>query len=113
MLDAIASALQAREEKLQFAGMDLIVRELQTAADVGAFRDGEDAQLKLVVRCVFLAENNAPVFSDEDIPLLRESGRKRFAPILEAVNRVNGLDLADNAKNSVAAPDSASSTNSD
>lgn len=103
MLAELAAALQAREETIEFAGQKLLVRELETAADVAAFQQAEDLQLKLVVRCVFDLQG-APVFTDEDIPELRRTSKKRFAPLLAAVNRVNGFDVDDSTKNSEAAP---------
>lgn len=103
MIEELIAALKAREEVVELGGHKLTVRELETAADVAAFQDNNDLQLKLVVRCVFDAEGR-PVFTDEDIPALRGTSKTRFAPLLAAVNRVNGFDVEDGAKNSAAAP---------
>ena len=103
MLAELAAALQAREERIEFAGTLLLVRELETAADVAAFQQSDDLQLKLVVRCVFDMQG-AAVFTDEDIPALRAAGRLKLAPLMAAVTRVNGFDTEAEAKNSGAAP---------
>lgn len=103
MRDQLLAFLAPREERITVEGESLIVREMGTAADAQAFRDGKDATYKFIVRCVFDAEGN-PVFTDEDIPALKRASKLKMAPIISAVNRVMGFDLEDDVKNSSAVP---------
>jgi hypothetical protein len=101
--DGILAALAPREEKLQFNGFDIVVRELPSAADVEGFRDGADADYKWLVRCTFTAKGE-PVFTDAQIPALKQTARAKLMPLLTAVFRVNGLLPDEAAKNSEASP---------
>lgn len=103
MRDKLLKHIAPREEKVVIDGDTLTVREMGTAADAQAFRDKADMDLKFIVRCVFDAEGK-PVFTDEDIPFLRSASRLKMLPIIEAVNRVMGFDVAEEVKNSDAAP---------
>jgi hypothetical protein len=44
------------------------------------------------VRCTF-SEDGVPVFTDADIPMLKKTSKVKFADLLHAVRRVNGLDI--------------------
>lgn len=107
MKEEIRKFIEPRTETLTWAGQKIVVRELDTAAELGNQPDAEDAAYWLLVRCAFF-EDDTPVFAESDIPLLRsKKGRvstRKIAPLLRAVNRVNGLDLEDEVKNSGAGP---------
>lgn len=103
MLEALKVALAPREEKVELGGVALTVREMPSAASVEAMRDNKDLGYKLLVRCVFDAEGKL-AFDDADIEALKMSAKMKLAPLLAAVNRVNGLAVEDEAKNSDAGP---------
>ena len=103
MLKDLAEYLRPREERLAFAGRALVVRELESAADVAFMADNEDLSYKLLVRCVF-DEAGAPVFTEADVVALKAGAKAKLLPLMEAVNRVNGFDTAGDAKNSGAVP---------
>lgn len=93
-----------REERVVVNGVTFIARELPTAADVAALRDGPDYSLKILVRCVF-NEDGTPAFTDEDIPDIKEkTSLFRMAPLVQAVHRANGMDSEAEVKNLEAAP---------
>jgi hypothetical protein len=104
--DTLLAAMQPREEKMQFLGVDIVVRELPSAADVEGFRDGKDADYKWMVRCTFTTDGQ-PVFTDDHIPKLKQTARAKLMPLLSAVFRVNGL-LPDEAEKNFAASPAAS-----
>ena len=99
----LSEAIKPREERIEFGGLTLIVRELATSADVTAFQDNADMTYKLVVRSTF-DEAGEPAFSDEDIPALKAGAKFALLPLITAVTRVNGFALEKNVKNSAAAP---------
>lgn len=101
--ETLLAAAAARQEEIEFHGIKVVVRELPSAADVEAFRTGEDAQFKWLTRCVFSLDGER-VFSDEQIPQLKQSSRKKLMPLLMAVFRVNNLLPDDAAGNSEASP---------
>jgi hypothetical protein len=101
--DILLAAMMPREEHLQFQGLDLVVRELPSAADVEGFRNGEDADYKWLVRCTFTTDGQ-PVFTDDHIPKLKQTARAKLMPLLSAVFRVNGLLPDEAEKNSGASP---------
>lgn len=103
MLDDLADFLKPREERLQFGKVMLVVRELDGSADNSALADAEDKQWKLVIRCVFREDNNEPAFTDADIAALKKKSPTFTAPLIVAVQRVNGLNLESETKNSEAA----------
>ena len=103
MRDDILSALEARQESVEFAGKQVTVRELDCVADLPSADNGLEFSLRLIVACVVDAQG-APVFTDEDLPRLRKSARKRIKPLIDAVMRVNGFSLESETKNSGAAP---------
>jgi hypothetical protein len=107
MRSEIAEAIKPREEEILFAGHKLIVRELPSAADLSV---EEDAGYRLLVACTFEADGVTPAMTAEDIPALRAGSRKKLAPLVEAVHRVNGFDGAGDVKKSDAGLASASST---
>lgn len=102
MLKELQEALKGREEAVEIGGHKLVVRELPSAADVIS-GDGEDVGFQMIVRCTF-DEEGKQVFTDADIPALRLASKWKFAPLMTAVNRVNGFDQEQNAKNSAAGP---------
>lgn len=100
----LLAAMAPREEVLQILGHDVIVRELPSAADVEAFRDGADADYKYIVRCTFNTSGQQ-LFTDSQIPeMKKETARAKLMPLLSAVFRVNGLLPDEAAKNSEASP---------
>lgn len=107
MKEEIRKFIEPRSESLVWAGKKIIVRELDTAAELGNQPSSEDAAYWLLVRCVFYEDGGA-VFADEDMPVLRsKKGRassRKIAPLIGACNRVNGLDVEDEVKNSGAGP---------
>lgn len=103
MREDILAYLATREEKVMLGAREVTVRELESAADTAAFLDNTDMTWKLLVRCVLGADGN-PVFSDEDIPRLKKSGKLRMVELVAAVRRVNGLAIEDAEKNSGAGP---------
>lgn len=103
MKDAILQYLAPREEEIEFAGVKLRVRELETASESEAMRNSKDAVYHLIVLCVLDAEGNR-VFSEQDIPALKASSQQKMLPLIAAVHRVMGLSTEDEVKNSDAAP---------
>lgn len=93
--------LERREERVTLGGMVLVIREMPTAGEMSELA-GEDSGFRLVVRCVF-DEDGAPLFTDEDIPVLKGLSKTKFSPVAAAVNRVNGWDAEAEVKNSAAA----------
>jgi hypothetical protein len=103
MLDDLAEFLKPREEKLKFGKVHLVVKELDGTADHSALKETEDAQWKILVRCIFREDSGQPAFEDKDIPALRKKSPVVTAPLVNAVNRVNGLSTEEEVKNSDAA----------
>lgn len=107
MKEEIRKFIEPRSETIAWAGVKVVIRELDTAADLSAAPDPSDAAYWLLVRCAFY-EDGTPVFAEADIEVLRskkgKASTRKIAPLLRAVNRVNGLDLEDEVKNSVAGP---------
>lgn len=110
--------IKLREERITFGGRPLIVRELHSAAEVGTGKDDPDIFYRLMVCCIYEAEEVTPgvfqagpqALTVDDIPHLKAGSRKKLAPLIHAVQRVNGLDVEEEVKNSEAAQTSASST---
>lgn len=100
------AALAPYEERVQFNGQTVIVRELECAADMGVFEDKQDSNWKLLVRSVF-DENGEPVFTDADIPMLKRRSLRKMAPLVDVIQRVNGMDLEARTKKLPANPDAA------
>lgn len=100
---ALLAALKPREEIVDIAGQQVVVRELQSAADAVALQDQTDAQFKFVVLCCF-GSDGQPLFDLGDVPQLKASARRGLAPLFAAVARVNGFDLEAETKNSGAGP---------
>lgn len=103
MLETLKAALAAREERLEIGGIKLVVRELESAADVEALKDQVDAQYKMLVLCVF-AEDGTAAFALDEIPELKKAGKATLNRLFAAVNRVNGFAAEAEAKNFEAAP---------
>lgn len=103
MLDDLAEFLKVREEKLTFGKVKLVVRELDGSADNSFLREEEDRSWRIFVRCVYREDNGEQAFNDSDIPALKKKNPAVTAPLINAVNRVNGFDLQEEAKNSDAA----------
>lgn len=110
MLKDLAEFLATSEERIEFGGRALVVRELAAAADMVGFASVEGGEVKLsddfnfllITRCTF-NEDGTPAFTTEDVPALKSASRKKLKPLLDAVNRVNGLDAETEVKNSAAA----------
>lgn len=108
MLKDILDAIRTREEEIEFLGKVYVVRELSASATLGggSVPEGEDAETfawwRMFVRSVFDKETGQQVFQDDDIAELMKGSRFKLAKLLQACNRVNGLDEVDNAKNSSA-----------
>jgi hypothetical protein len=102
MLEQLLEFLKPREEKVSLGGVDFHVKEMTGTVNTEALADGVDVTWKILVRCVF-KEDGAQAFSDDDIPRLKASSKPKLAPIVNAVNRVNGFAVEEEAKNSKAA----------
>ena len=102
MLSDLVDFLKQREERIKLGGRALVVRELSSAGDTEPMRDGVDVAWKVLVRCTFL-ESGESAFSDEDIPALKASSASKLGVLINAVNRVNGLNVEEEVKNSEAA----------
>lgn len=101
--DEFFAAVKPREECVTVGGVEVVVRQLATAADVEALRDGQDAIYKFVVLCCF-DRAGVPAFTMADLPDLKAAAKAPMLPLLQAVARVNGLDAGDAEKNSAASP---------
>lgn len=95
--------LAGREERVKLGSRTVIVRELTSAIDLPLLAGDADASYRLLVRSVF-EEGGEPTFTDADIPALKAASRRRVSRLLDATVRVNGLDVEEEEKNSVAAP---------
>lgn len=109
MLQDLLEAIKPREERVELAGHVFLVRELSSAAEFAGVAGDPDIFFRLVVACTF-DEAGARALTSDDIPALREGSRKKLAPLLSAVQRVNGLDTEDEVKKSETGPGSGSST---
>lgn len=105
MIRELLEHLQRREERVEIGGVTLVVRELESAADVASLRvkDATERNHRLIVLCTFDAEGKTRVFSDEDVPALMAGSKVKLNPLIDAVARVNGFDEEANRKNSPAA----------
>lgn len=103
MLKDIEEFLRLREERVKLGRRTVVVRELEVAKDLGVEPGSEDTVYALTVRCVF-DEDGKPVFEMADVPKLKAFSKRKFMVLYEAVQRVNGLDLEAEVKNSEAAP---------
>lgn len=116
MIHEILEAIRRREESVEALGRRFLVRELDASQ---SFRTEPELQAKLetlglapddlifwkcFVRCVLEDEEGggAMPFTDEHIPQLCRGSRLKLAPLVNAVNRVNGFDPDENEKNSSA-----------
>jgi hypothetical protein len=104
MLDDLAELLKVREERIKLGKVKLIVRELDGSADNSILKEEEDRTWRIFVRCVYREDSGERAFGDEDIPALKRKSPVITAPLINAVNRVNGFDLQEEAKNSDAVP---------
>lgn len=100
--------LKTREERVTLEGVELIVREVQAAADTVAFTEPGDFIFKLVVASTFAADGS-PAFTYDQVPALKAASKLKLAPLIAAALRVNGRDIEAEAKNSEADPGSGSS----
>ena len=111
MLEAIREALKVQSETLEFCGRKVIVRELNAAtslplgdlAEEGAARQkqAERGFMLMFVRSIFWVDGEGAgdqVFTDDDIAEIEQGAKRALAPLVAAVNRVNGLDTAVNEK---------------
>ena len=95
--------LVPREEKTQWNGREIVVREMGSAADIALFREQGDFELKFAIKCC-LEIDGTPVFADADLPYLRAGGYLKTKPLLDVVRRVMGFIVEEEAKNSAASP---------
>jgi hypothetical protein len=110
MLQAILEAIQCSSEDVVFLGATYTVRECDVSINLkledelekklteadGASR-ADLAYWALVVHCIYKADGT-PLFSAGDIPMLRKGSRIKLAPLLNVVDRLNGLNAEANAK---------------
>ena len=107
MLKLLEDLLRTREQAVELGGIKLHVRELESAADL--LIQGEEklpeGELgwRMLVMCTF-GEDGKLAFSKDDIPALKASSKWKLAPLIQAVNKVNGFDGDAEAKNSDAVP---------
>lgn len=99
----LAQYFGPQERTLTIAKTPVVVRTLSDDADVTAFSAPGDQLWKLIVRCTF-GEDGQPVFSDDDIPVLKSAPRITTLPLIQAVQDVNGFDAYAEVKNSEAVP---------
>ena len=121
MLKDLEELLRAREQTVDLGPHKLVVRECASAADLvgdATQFDKETVSWRLLIACTFEAklakeaegdnpavyEAGEPAFTADDIPALKASSKWKLGPLIAAVNKVNGFDVAAEAKNSVAAP---------
>lgn len=97
------AALAPREEIVELGDLRVVLRELDSAADVSSLRDGADSGWKILVRSCF-SEAGELLFTDDDIPTLKKGALARNKRLLEAAMRVNGELLDPEVKPSAAAP---------
>lgn len=103
MREDLLKYLAPAEERFEFSGKAVILREMDTAAEVEAMNDQPDGAWRMFVRCVFDEAGN-PVFNDNDIPALKKSGTRKLSGIFAKVMALNGMDLKGLAKKSEAGP---------
>jgi len=104
MLKELEEFLKPQEERVKFGSLTVVVRELATLEDFTALgSSGADGVYLGLVRCVF-TEKGEPVFAEADLPKLKASSKVKLLPLMQAMNRVNGLDIEGEVKNSEAAP---------
>lgn len=111
MRDELLKFIARREQRVTLGDLVVVVREMESAADVAGLRgiDDTERQYRMLVRCAF-AEDGTPAFTDADIPALMAGSKFKLMPLLAAVAEVNGYDTQANEKNSQAAPGSDSSS---
>lgn len=97
--DQLLKALAPREERIEFEGYALLVREIPVAEDLSDFEKNEDSAFRLLVRSVYDEEGNR-AFADEDIPALKASSKRKVIELQDAVARVNGWKAEEEVKNS-------------
>lgn len=101
---ALLEALAPREEVIELAGIRVLVRELESAAQSERMHDPGEAFYAGVVLCCLDPDTGERLFTEEDIPVLKSRARKGMKPLIEAVMRVNGYAAEIEEKNSGAAP---------
>lgn len=101
---ALLQALAPREEIVDVAGLQVKVREMESAAQSERLTDPGDAFYAGMVLCCFDPETGERLFTDDDIPMLKTRARKGMKKLVDAVIRVNGYSAEDEIKNSDAAP---------
>jgi hypothetical protein len=106
MRDDLIAAIEPQKEAVEFLGKTLYVHELDCAADIPSGGGAVEINLRMMVLCT-RDDKGELVFSDEDLPRLRKSSRRKIMPLLDAVMRVNGFDAKAEAKNSAGVPASA------
>lgn len=112
MEQAIQDFLKLREERVPFLGKTYLVSEVTAQAslyaDAAVEKQLAEANLesdvllywKMFVRSVTSDTlERAQLFTDADIPELARGSRMKLAPLMGAVDRVNGFNAEANAKN--------------
>lgn len=96
----ILEALQPRKKEIEFAGQKLVILEPSIAANLGMTgeEDAKEQSWKILIACVFDTDGK-PVFTEEDIPALKQGGRWKIAPLIAAMNEVCGFDAVHEEKN--------------
>lgn len=107
MRDELLKALAPREEKFDFLGQTVTLREMGSAQDTEKLRELAPMELtyRSLVHCVIGPDGN-PVFTDADIPALKKASPSKLLPLIAAVARVNGFNIEAEEKNSEADPSS-------
>lgn len=95
--------LNPREERVQWNGREIIVREMTTAANRSPFVERDHYELKFLIACCYEADGK-PVFQPDDLQRLVSSPLLKVEPLLGAMRRVMGLDPGEEVKNSGAGP---------
>lgn len=101
---ALLAALAPREETVEVAGLKVLVREMESAAQSERLTDPGDAFYAGMVLCCFDPESGERLFTEADIPMLKTRARKGMKLLVEAVIRVNGYNADAEIKNSDAVP---------
>lgn len=111
MLKEILEAIKIQTETATFLGKACVVREMDSGTNLrvedadlnkrfaaAGLTEGDVAYWSMFVHSITLEETGEPLFSVDDIPELARGSRRKLAPLVVAVNRVNGLDEKDNEK---------------
>jgi hypothetical protein len=101
MLEDLAELYKDREERVKHGRLTLVVRQWDGSDREWVFQDPSDVTWRLVERCVF-RENGERAFDKNDVETMKKKPLIA-GQLVPVVNRVNGMDLEEEAKNSDAA----------